>query len=81
MQPPPLVDALKSFFKRQCNIAPAASWFPFDQVDYVIGGIVFTACYVRLNWIQYLLLFLIWALLHPFATFIGYTLKPKSHPI
>jgi CDP-2,3-bis-(O-geranylgeranyl)-sn-glycerol synthase len=74
-------DVLKSFFKRQCNIAPGASWFPFDQIDYVIGGIVFTACYVRLNWPQYVLLFVIWTLLHPLATFIGYTLKLKPHPI
>ncbi|HVB23337.1 MAG TPA: CDP-archaeol synthase [Ktedonobacteraceae bacterium] len=74
-------DALKSFFKRQCNIAPGASWFPFDQIDYVIGGIVFTAFYIRLSLPQYLLLFLIWTVLHPIATFVGYTLKLKAHPI
>ncbi len=32
-------DAIKSFFKRQLNITPGKSWFPFDQIDYVIGGV------------------------------------------
>lgn len=74
-------DALKSFFKRQLDRAPGRSWFPFDQVDYVIGGIVFTAFYLRLSLFHYLLLLLIWSLLHPLATCIGYVLKLKDSPI
>ncbi len=74
-------DALKSFFKRQLGIPPGKSWIPFDQVDYVIGGIVFTALYIRLSWIQYLLLLVIWSLLHPLATYIGYAMKLKDHPL
>lgn len=74
-------DAFKSFFKRQSNIAPGTSWFPFDQIDYVIGGIVFTACYVPLSLTQYLYLIGIWTLIHPIATSIGYTLKLKNSPI
>ena len=35
-----LGDALKSFFKRQLNIAPGRPWFPFDQLDFVIGGVL-----------------------------------------
>lgn len=74
-------DALKSFFKRQLGIAPGRSWFPFDQIDYVVGGIVFTAFYIRLSLFHYLLLFLVWSLLHPIATFTGYVLKLKDSPI
>ena len=74
-------DALKSFFKRQFGIPPGESWIPIDQVDYVIGGIAFTALYIRLSWTQYLLLLVIWSLLHPLATFIGYTLKLKDRPM
>ncbi|HET8851972.1 MAG TPA: CDP-archaeol synthase [Ktedonobacteraceae bacterium] len=74
-------DALRSFFKRQLGITPGKSWFPFDQLDYVIGGIVLMAVYVRLTFLQYLLLCLIWFLLHPLATFIGYVLKLKDSPI
>jgi len=76
-----LGDALRSFCKRQLGIAPGKSWFPFDQLDYVLGGIAVTAVYVRLTYWQYLLLGLIWFLLHPLATLIGYLLKLKDHPL
>ena len=33
-------DALKSFFKRQVGIRPGGTWFPFDQIDYIIGGAI-----------------------------------------
>ena len=36
-------DAVKSFFKRQHGYPPGKSWFPFDQLDFVVGGIVFAA--------------------------------------
>ncbi len=74
-------DALRSFFKRQRGIAPGKSWFPFDQLDYIIGGVVFTTCYIRLTVLQYLLLFVIWFLIHPLATFAGYWLKLKNSPV
>jgi hypothetical protein len=74
-------DALKSFFKRQLEISPGEIWIPFDQVDYVLGGIAGTALYVRLNWRQYLLLLVIWTALHPLATSIGYLLKLKDRPV
>src|SRR5258708_20774506 len=42
-------DAAKSFFKRQANVPPGRSWFPFDQIDYIIGGVVFSFFYIRLS--------------------------------
>lgn len=74
-------DALKSFFKRQLEIPPGKSWFPFDQVDYVIGGMIVTSFYIRLTLLQYLLLFILWSLIHPLASFIGYLLKLRDRPI
>ncbi len=74
-------DTLRSFFKRQLGITPGKSWFPFDQLDYVIGGIALTALYIHLTFLQYLLLGLIWFLLHPLATIIGYILTLKDSPI
>ena len=35
-------DLLKSFFKRQVAIAPGKSWFPFDQIDWMIGTLLIT---------------------------------------
>jgi CDP-2,3-bis-(O-geranylgeranyl)-sn-glycerol synthase len=33
-----LGDAVKSFFKRQLDIAPGASWLVFDQLDFMAGA-------------------------------------------
>lgn len=35
-------DAVASFFKRQLTIAPGSSLPVFDQIDFVIGAIIFT---------------------------------------
>lgn len=74
-------DALKSFFKRQLGIAPGKTWFPFDQLDYIFGGIALTYPYVHLSLSQYVLLVLAWFLLHPLATFFGYELQLKEAPL
>jgi CDP-2,3-bis-(O-geranylgeranyl)-sn-glycerol synthase len=58
-------DALKSFFKRQVGIPPGESWIPFDQVDDVLGGIAGTARALHLGRMLYLLLPVIWTVLHP----------------
>lgn len=76
-----LGDAIKSFFKRRVNIKPGSSWFPFDQIDYIIGGIVFLIPIIRLSFIQYVLTFIVWFGLHLASTYIGYLLKLKDKPI
>ncbi len=74
-------DALKSFLKRQLKIPSGKSWFPADQIDYILGGIFFTALYIRLSMELYLILFIIWFFLHPLSTFIGWLLRLKDDPI
>lgn len=74
-------DALKSFFKRQLNIPAGKSWFPFDQIDYILGGILFTAFYAPLSLNLYIILFVVWFFLHPLFTFIGWLLRLKDEPI
>jgi CDP-2,3-bis-(O-geranylgeranyl)-sn-glycerol synthase len=74
-------DAVKSYFKRLRGIQPGISWFPFDQIDFIIGGIVLTFFYIQLSWLQYLTLFIVWVVLHPLISFIGYLLKLKRKPI
>jgi CDP-2,3-bis-(O-geranylgeranyl)-sn-glycerol synthase len=34
-------DAVKSFFKRQFDIPPGKSFIPWDQIDCVLGGLIF----------------------------------------
>jgi CDP-2,3-bis-(O-geranylgeranyl)-sn-glycerol synthase len=74
-------DAAKSFFKRQINIKPGKTWFPFDQIDYIIGGIIFTCLYIPLGIWQYILLFIVWFLIHILSTRIGYILTLKKSPL
>jgi CDP-2,3-bis-(O-geranylgeranyl)-sn-glycerol synthase len=74
-------DCVKSFFKRQAGIKPGRSWFPFDQIDYIVGGIVFSLLYIRLPIWDYVYLFIVWFLMHPLTTFIGYIFKLRRKPI
>lgn len=36
-------DAIKSYFKRRKDRPRGAPWIPFDQLDFVIGGLTFAA--------------------------------------
>lgn len=74
-------DAIESFFKRQRGVEPGHGWFPFDQIDYIIGGAVVTIPFVQLTYLQYLWLILLWLVVHVVASHIGYLLKLKERPI
>lgn len=74
-------DALKSFFKRQIGIPSGQSWFPFDQLDYTFGAVLFTMPYLHLSPQQYLITFILWFILHPIFTLLGWLLKLKDSPI
>jgi CDP-2,3-bis-(O-geranylgeranyl)-sn-glycerol synthase len=76
-----LGDAIKSFFKRRVNIKPGSTWFPFDQIDYIVGGIIFLMPLIMLTLEQYLITFFVWFGMHLISTYIGYLLKLKDKPI
>jgi CDP-2,3-bis-(O-geranylgeranyl)-sn-glycerol synthase len=76
-----LGDAFKSFFKRRTNIKPGESWFPFDQIDFIIGGCVFLTPYIYDKPIQYISILFVYFLLHLISTFIGFLIKLKDKPI
>lgn len=74
-------DLIKSFFKRRIDIEPGKSWFPFDQIDYIIGGIAFSLFYIQLSFGEYVILFIIWFLIHPLITSLGYIFKLRHEPL
>lgn len=76
-----LGDATKSFFKRQLNIKSGDSWFPFDQIDYIVGGCLFASTLVVLNPKDYLNILIVWFGLHLLFSYIGFLLKLKDKPI
>jgi CDP-2,3-bis-(O-geranylgeranyl)-sn-glycerol synthase len=76
-----LGDSVKSFFKRLRGLQPGRSWVPFDQLDYIVGGIFLTWFYIKLSFFQYVFLFIVWIIIHPLISFIGYLLKFKRKPL
>jgi CDP-2,3-bis-(O-geranylgeranyl)-sn-glycerol synthase len=74
-------DAIESFFKRQRGIAPGRGWFPFDQTDYIIGGAIASMPFVKLSILQYVMLILLWLVIHLVASATGYFMGVKESPI
>lgn len=74
-------DALESFFKRQRGVAPGHGWFPFDQIDYIIGGAIATLPFVPLTLMQYAWLISLWLIIHMASTYIGWLLGLKERPL
>lgn len=74
-------DAIESFFKRQIGIKPGHSWFPFDQIDYIIGGALAAAPIMRLTLAQYAWMLGLWLIIHMLGAYLGYLGHIKDKPI
>lgn len=74
-------DSVKSFFKRRRGIAPGKTWVPFDQIDYIIGGLLFMSLYLMIPWYDYLIILVIWFLIHLLSTSFGYLIGVKDSPL
>ncbi|HLC70935.1 MAG TPA: CDP-archaeol synthase [Candidatus Nanoarchaeia archaeon] len=73
-----LGDVVKSYYKRKAGICPGEKWIPFDQLDFVIGGIIG-------SWIFYvpsagvvLIIMIVSPLLHILVTKCAYWLKIRK---
>lgn len=73
-------DAIKSMVKRQVGIAPGQPWVPFDQVDFVLGGLILTSLYVWPGTIPACIILLFTPLLHIITNVIAFKLGMKSVP-
>ena len=74
-----LGDSVESFFKRKKNIPPGKSWFPFDQIDWILGAIILSFLYIKLP-ISIIIVALIFAMIaHPLINLLGYTLKLQKN--
>jgi len=74
-------DAIESFFKRQIGIKPGHSWFPFDQIDYILGGALAVAPIMHLTLLQYVWVLALWLIIHIVVTYLGYLGHLKDKPI
>lgn len=71
-------DLIKSFFKRRLSVKPGRPFFPFDQLDFVIGALIFLAPFYILPWQNLLVILIITPLLHFLTNLLGYLLKLKK---
>jgi len=71
-------DALESFFKRQINIPSGKPFFPFDQIDYIIGFLICTSFLIPWDTSSVILLLLAGLILNPITNLFAYVLKIKN---
>lgn len=76
-----LGDAVESFFKRQRGVQSGDSWLLFDQIDYVIGALLFGSLFVRFNPIDYVAVIAAYFIGHLIMTYVGFLLGLKDKPI
>jgi CDP-2,3-bis-(O-geranylgeranyl)-sn-glycerol synthase len=76
-----LGDAIESFFKRRNNVPPGESWFPFDQTDYIIGGLALWAPIAQPSLQVVLAIFGVYFGLHLLVSYIGFLMGFKTKPI
>ena len=72
-------DLVKSFLKRQRGIKPGKQWVPFDQLDWIIGALIFVSFYIPLSLTQVITGLILFGILHPIINLIGYALKIKKN--
>ncbi|MEA3144331.1 MAG: CDP-2,3-bis-(O-geranylgeranyl)-sn-glycerol synthase [Thermoplasmata archaeon] len=85
-------DFVKSYFKRRRRIERGGSWFPFDQLDFVVFGLLGMAIgagllpsgwvsgHVLGNWVVLATLLVLTPLLHLLVNRVGYWLGLKEVP-
>lgn len=76
-----LGDLGRSFIKRQVGLAPGRTWFPWDQIDWIIGAIIFSYGYVHLDWRLVLGSLFIAAMVHPLVNYLCYLAKLQKNKL
>lgn len=74
-------DAAESFFKRQIGVNEGKSWFPYDQLDYIAGGLLVSLLVTLLSAGQYILIIIVWFVMHLLVSYVGYLLGLKKDPL
>ncbi len=73
-------DAIKSFFKRRVGIAAGKSWPVFDQLDFIVGGLLASSLVVAPSWSVVLWLLVLTPFGHLLINVIAYRLHLKEVP-
>ncbi len=76
-----LGDAIESFIKRQRGVPAGHSWFPFDQIDYIIGGLLLISPFADLSLATTALIFVTYFALHLIVAYLAFLTGFKDKPI
>lgn len=70
-------DLLFAFIKRRLNLKPGTPFFPFDQLNYLIGAFCFLNLFseIEVEFEVWLTLFILNPILHPLVTHLGFWLE------
>ena len=71
-------DLIKSLFKRRLGLKPGAKFVPFDQIDFVIGALVFIIPLFTLTFTIFLVSLLLSFVLHITVNHIAFYLKIRK---
>ncbi|MFW6024908.1 MAG: CDP-2,3-bis-(O-geranylgeranyl)-sn-glycerol synthase [Candidatus Woesearchaeota archaeon] len=72
-------DLVESFIKRRLNYPSGKSFFPYDQIDFILGAMFFTYFFLP-NLFYWGLIILVTPILHLGVNIIAYKLKLKNEP-
>jgi CDP-2,3-bis-(O-geranylgeranyl)-sn-glycerol synthase len=75
-----LGDLAGAFMKRRLSIAPGGLLPIVDQIDFVVGAIVFSLPLALIGWELAVTVLLITPPIHLFTNFLAYKLKLKKNP-
>lgn len=73
-----LGDLVKSYYKRHAGIPPGKPWVGWDQIDFVLGALLFIAPLIVLPPVAALLILIVSPLLHIVVNAIGYFIKLRK---
>ena len=73
-------DLAGSFIKRRFKIPPGANVPILDQLNFIVGVIIFIYPFIKLNIIMILIMFILTPIFHKIANVIAYFLKIKKVP-
>jgi len=74
-------DAFKSYYKRKAGIEPGKPWIPWDQIDFVIGGLILGMFFYVPPASVALILLVVSPLLHVLVNYLGYLLRINKQKI
>jgi len=67
-----LGDLVRSFFKRRVGIEPGGRWFPFDQIDWIVGAVIAISLYRPIPWTYAAVAIVLAAVIHPGINYVCY---------